>query len=327
MGISMNNKILTPSNKMLTRQSRTEDLPGLRRIWSSVFGSPDGAAFFDYNYEPGWCIVAEHDSLPAAMGHLLPIGSLVAGKSRAIPCAMIYAVAALPEHRNRGLGSAVTESLIALANDRGYPAVVLCPSEDRLFEFYASRSNMREWFYVNERTYTSPPTNGRQAALGEVSPDEYMLLRENLLSGIPHISLNRRALEYQAILCEMFGGGMFKIETRHGTGCAVIERQPEGSVYIKELLHPSAGVKPAQERSLYAPDANTWLLDAVAAAAGAFPSPVYKVRTPASSSDHAIGKHSRKTDKKRFAMLAISPILLDVKRVYPTDPWYGLAFD
>ena len=282
---------------IVTRMPQIGEIQALRHIWRSAFGAADEAAFFSYYYAPEFCITAVCDGLPVAAGYLLPSGQLVCG-GQSVPCAMVYGVAALPGYRSRGFGAAVTRELISLGRRAGFEAVALCPSSDRLFEYYGSRTQLRDWFYVRERRLTISP-GPNPAKLVKIPAQEYAQLREGFLSDIPHIKPDLRAVEYQNLLCREFGGGLFKVELHDGVSCAAVEIQPNGQVCVKELLTPDG----CQRR----------VLSAIAAA---FPVGEYIVRTPA---------RRRSKYCRRFGMLAASPALPDA--LNRSLPWFGLAFD
>ena len=277
----------------------------MRHIWKTVFGGAEEEdVFFTHYYDPELCAAAIHDGAPAAMGHLLHAGSFISGED-VFPCAMIYAVATLPQLRGHGFGTAVVNKLISAGLGTGYGAVALCPAEDSLFEYYKSRTDLRECFFVREQildNITPTPDDGHPA-LSELSSDEYSRLRASLLSDVPHIAQCPRAISYQSLLCRLYGGGLFRIETPFGAACAVVEKQADGAVWIKELLTPP-GVSS---------------LSLIPSIAAAFPAPEYLVRTPACPSDTEPGV-------RRFAMLAASCGLMES---FPAtaSPWLGMAFD
>jgi len=279
--------------EIITRQPRTNETPALRRIWRKAFGGSDEAAFFGFHYKPELCLAAVCDGAPVAAGYLLPAGRL-AGYGSNVSCAMIYGVAALPECHGRGFGTAVVRDLISKGRGEGFGAIVLCPSEDALFEYYSSRTEFRDWFFTQERRFEAPPSD-TPVILEKISAREYGLVREKLLTRMPHIEMDPRALEYQSLLCQKFGGGLFA--TPGGDACTVVECQPDGAVWVKELL----------------PKYEYTVLSAIAAA---YPAREYFVRTPARGFDEGL---------RRFGMLAAPPHLIgDSKSAFP---WYGLAFD
>jgi len=347
-------------SNIITRNPRTDELAKLHSIWYSSFHSRDGDEFFSFYHNPDLCIVAERDGEPVSMGYLLPVGNLhIDNTNPPIPCAMIYAVASLPEFRNLGFGTAVTEGLINTARAKGYPAVVLCPADENLFSFYTMRTEMREWFYITEHTYPAPgeihrtapdkicpdvytmpgnkgfddyaaPLNidpAEYAVLESIDPISYTALREHLLKKIPHINLNTQALEYQNRLCGLFGGGLYMIKSSSGTGCAIIERQSGDTVWIKELLMPQHSANPAMPANKRVNEAGRRLHEIVSKVSSLYPAKEYILRLPAlysdiTSNEPCIGKSTRK-----FAMLALPQNITYAAPSGNTAPWYGLAFD
>ena len=339
------------------RNPRNEDAQALRQIWDGIFGADDVDVFFNNYYNPELCITAVIADTPVASCYLLPVGNLVAG-GQTLPCAMIYGVATLPEYRNLGLGSAVVNALLRKGHDMGYSAIVLCPSGDSLFAYYGSRTGFRSWFYIREQEFNNLPTVNAGAEIVPVSAEQYSRRRCGLLADIPHIQHDITALRYQELLCQFYGGGLYQITSLAGESCAVIERQQDGSVYIKELLTPHSCT------------AQTSVPGILSTIAIAYPADRYIVRSPARISDVSVeysrlgtpadepasadesahadepapedepasddepapvnepapGCKGPSTVIRRFGMLSASgTIICEVNGT--TAPWYGPAFD
>lgn len=230
-------------NTTVTRRPNSGETDDLRLIWESAFGPGEVKTFFTQMFDPGRCIVAIDGGGPVAAGYLLPGGTLLA-HGTSTRCAMIYAVATLPEYRGRGYGASVVRGLVAAGRDSGFPAIVICPSEDSLFEYYSDRTGFREWFFISERRYVSAMTSNYVATSAEVTPDEYCRLRQVFLESTPHVVPDISVVSYQRELSRELGGGLFRFETSVGDACAVVEWQPGGVVFARELLFrgpPAAG--------------------------------------------------------------------------------------
>ena len=286
------------------RLARHDDMRALQSIWKTVFGDSDDEVelFFTRWFDPGMTVVAVDGGIPVAMGFVLPVGSLCYD-NLSVPCTMIYAVATLPEHRGNGYGASVVRELISTGYAKGFGAIILCPSEDSLFEYYSARTELVDRFYVSDRTYTHVPTSERPVELVRVSENQYGFIREKLLSGVPHIVYNDAVLPYQSGLCGLSGGGLFRADTANGPACAIVERYSDRLVSIKELLAPAE-----------------YTDDIVSAVASMFTAKEYHVRMPLRSSDTEPGA-------RRFGMLAVSRDLLFSGRDENTAPWFGLAYD
>jgi len=290
-------------NGIKTRCSYINDVPALRNIWKSVFGCLGEDAFFRHFYDPELCIVAEIDNIPVAAGYLVPFGEIVQ-LSNTVPCAMIYSIATLPEHRGLGLGSAVVGCLVDLAHKHNYPAVVLCPVEDRLFEYYSSRTNLHDWFYVKEFLSISTPEQTHIIPPEEITIREYITKRNELLKGFIHIKHDMHVLEYQMMLCNESGGGFFRI----GDSYLIVERQSHDEVWIKELLIPGGGSCSITSDEI--------ITKTVASISSKFRAGRYVVRVPAAAGEG-----------RRFGMLSCTETISCLSALSGTAPWYGVAFD
>ena len=301
-------KNMTPES----RQPKTEETFALQHIWKTVFGDSDEIVdkFFETYFEPQMTAVTDGEAGIASAGYLLPVGS-VRINGRRFPCAMVYAVATLPQYRGMGYATANVRQLISMGRAAGFKASILRPSEKSLFEYYAARTPLQEWFYANERTYgIETLTIKEETELIPATAEEYFTLRETLLSDIPHIEFDLRALAFQEFLCHLSGGGLYRVETPGGDACAIVEKQPDGSVWIKELLTP-----PSCEP------------DALSAVASKHPAHKYHVRGPVDIS-------ACPSEDARFGMLSVDADGADRSvstpkplRTAPRAPYYGPAFD
>ena len=138
-----------------TRQPKDSEIPDLRRIWKTAFGDSDQEIdeFFKILFDPRMTVVADTGDGPAASGYIFPVGDICI-EGVGIPCAMIYAVATLPEHRSHGLGKAIVNKLISIGQIAGFKAIVLHPSEDSMFDYYSSRAPLQDWFFTDEIIYS-----------------------------------------------------------------------------------------------------------------------------------------------------------------------------
>jgi hypothetical protein len=299
-------------SEFFVRNPRMDEIPLLKGIWSSVFGTIGIDAFFNLFFRQDMCAVVEQNGSLAAMGYLISSGDIKTGADTAentnnVKCAMIYSVGTLSQCRGLGLGTIVVNNLISLAGELGFDAVVLCPSEEGLFEYYRKRTKLRDWFYINEYVCAKPP-NGTLCILPEeISIEKYLTTREKLLKDTIHIKQNEKHFLYQLELCNELGGGFFRI----GDSCAVIERQYDGAVWVKELLISEKG-----NNCHYNLFDETDCAKILAPIADMFPSDKYLIRTPAKAGTG-----------RRFGMLNLCGNVLDLSAKNEIAPWYGMAFD
>jgi len=327
--------------EITTRHPRIEEIPALHGIWKTVFGGDDETVFFKHYLDPETCVIVAGDIGPVAAGYLLPYGKMVSDGC-SFPCAMIYGVSTLPQYRNRGFGAAVVRDLITAGYNSGYHAIVLCPSDDDLFTYYSTHTQLQDRFFVYERRFTKPAVSNSHLELTPVTSEEYADLRSSLLAGTTHIEADLHALNYQKLLCREFGGGLLRADTQYGASCAVVERQNDGRIWVKELLTPACTDKDDYEhtsRDTVCNEVSDSYNDVVEAIIKAFPANEYIVRSPVQSKkmtdsapaqgimrSHDCGSYEE-TGVRRFGMLASSAELLDACRFENDAPWLGLAFD
>jgi GNAT superfamily N-acetyltransferase len=299
-------------SEILTRNPRANEISLLKNIWSSVFGDIGIDTFFALFFDPELCVVVEQGGSISAMGYLLPSGDIISSVDAAenetpVNCAMIYSVGTLPDYRGLGLGTLIVNNLISLACDLGYDAVILCPSEEGLFEYYKTRTTLRDWFYVSESVFSNPPIGTPSVLPKKISIDEYLTFREMLLTDIVHIKQNEKHFMYQLELCNELGGGLFRI----GDSCAVVERQSNGVVWVKELLTPDNCKKNLDNHSI------SKVSEKISTPiAHMFPAVEYLVRIPAKAGAG-----------RRFGMLSLCGKNPELSETNETAPWYGMAFD
>ena len=301
--------------KPTVRQPKIEETPALKSIWKTVFGDPENDIdkFFETYFEPKMSAVADNGSGITAAGYLLPVGHIRCEDFR-IPCGMVYAVATLPEYRDHGFATAVVSELISIGSDAGYKAAVLRPSDESLFEYYSVHTSFKEWFFAGERKLKrTAKAFEDKTELTPVSPEEYTLLRESLLSGIPHIEFDLRAMLYQEYLCCQSGGGLYRMETSGGLACAIVERLPDDSICLKELLSP-----------------NSCRTEVLSAVASKHPAEMFQTRgpaflSPASPANQHFGMITVDAEEANQLSSSLKSLISDSR--LQAAPYYGPAFD
>jgi ribosomal protein S18 acetylase RimI-like enzyme len=306
--------------------------------WYHDGGNPDGFS------SEGVC----HEGAPPEQTHSNGIR---------VQCAMLYAIATLPECRGRGYGEAVTRAAYEQAIKIGFPAVVLKPADEGLFDFYEKRTEFRAFFDVSEVEFLAnkmaasentssentssgdnpdaadATTNCSQYALTPVTPAEYRRIRQGLLEGCAYIDMDERSLAYQQYLSEKAGGGLYTLlgsNEPNGcagavVGCAVIE--PEGST-VKDSNSGDSDTIADDGNAAYDGGGTVHikelllspgcgLADAVKAAAQLVKADRYIVRTLTDVDEKR---------NQRFGMMAPIMGCPVVPYVYSAK-WYGLAFD
>ena len=177
---------------MKVRHYRKDDIPAMRALWRRVFDERESFldAFFTLLPDIGGAAVAEDDSgaLCGAAYALTGYELLAGGESPHV--GYVYAVAVDERDRGRGLGAELTKKAAAICRER--EAVI----ENRIGTTHVLR---RE-----RKTAAAQKT----VDIMKLTGTEYMLWRENMLRGKPHIHLSHPMLEAQRALCEAYDGAL-----------------------------------------------------------------------------------------------------------------------
>ena len=279
-----------------------------KEIWKLSFG--DSAQYIDFYYthryrEDETLLLLEGGEI-AAMLTMLPV-RVTASSGASLNSAMLYALATHPEYRHRGYASRLLEFASHHLGQQGIFFSVIVPAGKKLFDYYRSKG-FRDFFFVRQLSFDrkrleSLPVGGNNCTITAISPQEYNLVREKLLSGKIHVSYSIEDIDYQCKLSQLSGADIYGIAVEGTQGCAVIEMRGKDKVLIKELLI-----------------ADQFIPTAVRHIAQLLPAEKYILRTPPFSGSQLEGSI------RPFGMIranqGIDPELI------PDGPGYlGLAFD
>ena len=326
-----------------TRAPYVNEIPVLQKIWKSGFGyNPDIRLFFDHYYTPELCVVACVNDSPAGAGYLIPLGDFVCGDKR-IPCAYIYSIAVLADYRGLGLGNAVVRELLDRGHTAGYPLVVLCPADDTLFEYYAARTELKEWFYICETIKQIPDNEPSSVSSLQASASP---LPASAVSSSPAAvpedfsdayTFTSSLTNSDTCLSEITAEDYAALRARLLTGTPHIEHDLRAIEYQQLLCgfyggglfrieldgkECCAAVEAESNnriaiKELLAPDEQ--INGVLSALFTRFPSSIYTVRTP-------VQNITKKTGVRRFAMIAAANADF-LACGFSSSPWFGPAFD
>lgn len=278
---------------MRLRTSHVGDILCLRALWKLAFGDEDAYIdhFFAGYYAPERMLVLEEEGQIQAMAAWFDMPVVLADGTK-VPSAYLYAVATHPDCRGRGLAGQLLAFADRWLKERGFACVTTVPARPDLHKFFA-RNGFEEYFVLEQQEHIPQPGKNT-AVLKPVDADEYGILRERMLVGTDHVCYSPEALNYQAGVCTLSGGGLYRAGRQ---GCACVERSGD-EVFVKELLCP--------------PEEREGVLSAVAQK---HPARQYWVRTP----------YSGRGDPWQFAM--IKWFIPQPEQNKKTAPYLGLAFD
>lgn len=211
---------------MRCQKTHADDIPALSRLWTQAFGDTDEeiARFF-------------REAFPHAIGFAARDGETLAGMCFALPqqvvcgeavysSAYLYAVATDAAYRGQG----VCRALLAFAEKelkkRGIQCLTLVPADEGLAAMYEKMGFSGP--LRRERESAAPSSAGQAQP---VTPIEYAGLRETLLWDVPHVRYSKVWLDYEALDAEFYA-----LRLGAASGCAAVQRLPDGSARVDELL-------------------------------------------------------------------------------------------
>ena len=205
------------------------DLPRLGELWRDSFEDPQSLvdAIFRCLPDMGTALVATEGGRTVGMVCVL-VGMELADCERKPPsCGYIWGLAVERDCRSRGLGGALARAAVAKARERGAELICTLPAEPSLYDWYRQRLGLECALYRRRYQAESAalePVTGLSAA-------EYMLWRERMLAGKPHLRLSNPTLEFTRLFCESMGGGLYACGS--GICAAYVE---DGMTMVQELV-------------------------------------------------------------------------------------------
>ena len=228
---------------LLVRPSTPEDIPAQRLLWHLAFGD-EGAYvdnFYSTYYRPERVLVLEEGGQVRSMTAWFDTTFVVPGRG-AYRAAYLYAVATHPDCRGRGLAGRLLAEADRYFRALSIPAVTTVPAEPSLHDFFGA-NGFRECFVHG--AFSCHPENSAAApcapvGLEPLTPMAYTALREECLTGLPHITIPAEMAAYQAGACALTpGGGLYALAAPHARAALCAEGMENGQLLLKELLcHP-----------------------------------------------------------------------------------------
>ena len=214
---------------MRTRKTTPADIPALKAIWNEAFAEDSGQdidEFFEnlYPNAAGFCAEDEKGDV-CAMLFALP-QTIVKGEKQ-LKASYLYAVATRKEHRGKGYCKAVMAYAEKELRKRYVEALLLSPATQALADFYARLGFSRQT--GGNKVILDCAEEKGQAT--EIGVQDYAGLRETLLWDVPHVRYSKVWLDYEALDAEFYA-----LRLGAASGCAAVQRLPDGSARVDELL-------------------------------------------------------------------------------------------
>lgn len=197
------------------REYIPEDGQSLQNLWSRIFADPPSLvnSFLQLLPEMGTACVAERNNDLLGAAYLLDGYTLVAPDRAPMRVGYLYAVAVTEAARGHGLGEAVSRGAAELGQKRGMDILCTLPAESSLYHWYEKILSLR---HVCSRAVWQCD---ELPAAERISAASYLKKREALLATLPHVVPNLALMEYQRLLSEAYGGGLYATDSSVYLAC------------------------------------------------------------------------------------------------------------
>lgn len=216
----------------IIREYTAKDIPALTAIWEKNFGDSLEfiSQFFRILPDMGTGLLAVSGAGIAGAAYILTGQKLVLNEYTHFTAPVvgyIYAVAVDDKFRHHGIGAALTAAAARKGRERGAEIISTLPAKASLYRWYADIISTKHILRRKKEIIKSEASDMYMP----LSSGEYMLRRENMLNGIPHLQLSTAGLEFERIVCASSGGGFYAV----GDGIAAAYKEGERGI-IQELI-------------------------------------------------------------------------------------------
>lgn len=190
------------------------------KIWQTCFGDEEAYIRFylEHRMTEDNMLVIYEDGRAVSMASFLPVTYNCGGEY--LPARYVYAVATLPEYRNRGFAS----EILRFARDYYDEMLILAPAEESLILYYEKMGFVRAFAPAEplslEKTGSRPAGNIQAAeydpsamedaysedVLEEITAEEYARIRDMRLGGEGYVRWDVAAIQYAMDVNASSGG-------------------------------------------------------------------------------------------------------------------------
>lgn len=230
------------------------DRRSILEMWNTCFGdSEEGIRFYlDRRLTDENMLVIWQDGKPVSMASFFPTEYVT--KDEVVPAKYVYAVATLPEYRDRGLAS----QILSFAQTQWKQPLILSPAEQSLVEYYGNQGFLPKF---EEQTRIIPAMNEEQlraeiaSLLGtasgdapgvttdvteftelEITAEEYRKLRDLALEQPGYVRWDEDAIQFAMDYNTFYGGRTIKLCGQEKGGAVAMYHTENGQLKITELF-------------------------------------------------------------------------------------------
>lgn len=216
------------------REYKPEDVPELISLWLSNFEDTESfvRAFHEALPELGSAMVAELDGRVIGAAYALNGQELVCPGEPSLQLGFLYGVSVDRQYRRHGAGAAVVSAACELSRAMGAETVAILPARGPLYDWYGAVLGMKNTLF---RKVLSVKAQAAERC-SVIAPAEYLLRREKLLEGLPHVHLTEASMAFAKTLMREYGGDVYAV-----CGGVAAAYMDGGLALIRELILPDDG--------------------------------------------------------------------------------------
>lgn len=176
------------------KKAEESQIPELKKIWIECFGDSEAYVdmFFEKRFKSTVCLTAVYQNKTIGAMYLLPVFAYEYGKIKNGWYG--YAVGVLKEYRKNGIYAAMHNKICKYlkANNEFY---ILCPANRKLYDFYRTLG-FSDYAFLKDTTILPNGETSADLELNDITPAEYVILRNSYFNNNGLIFWNETAIEY-----------------------------------------------------------------------------------------------------------------------------------
>jgi hypothetical protein len=185
------------------------DRDDIINIWEKCFGDEKEyiEMYLDNRFETENMLVIHEDGRPVSMASFLPVEILINGEY--VSAKYVYAVATLPEYRNKGFAS----KILKYAADKYKVPLILQPESEELVKYYenigyvTSFKDSPSWIHA----YRPCELTDLMFEVSDISAKKYMEIRDKHFEENGYVKWDEKAIEYAMLENKYCNGKTIKL--------------------------------------------------------------------------------------------------------------------
>ena len=223
----------------MIRRAESAMLPHLKQMWQVCFEDDEQSVDFVFANLLGpmqMLVEVDKGGAPIAMLNWKLLSFTT--PERKLTGAYIYGIGTLPEHRGKGISTALIGKAHEILEKEGAALACLVPAQASLFDFYAARGFDTRFYYKAARMERSQiPQPKVEGVLSAGAMEDFAQLRSAwFVTRSLFGAWDASYLRYVGRECSFYGGEVLRFSCAGSVGYAVCYPREDGTLVIKEAV-------------------------------------------------------------------------------------------